>query len=77
MLLLQLSGYGVIKTEPGKHFKINFMEQIKLEKNVLLEFKPEQIALIINVLREQPYKLVIELLNSIETQIIKQMTPEA
>lgn len=49
------------------------MEQINLNKNVTIEFTPEQIGYVLNVLREQPYKHSVDLIALIQQTVIEQV----
>lgn len=56
------------------HYKNNNMEQINLTKPVTIEFTPEQIGLILNIIREQPYKLVADVIAAIQSQVVEQVS---
>lgn len=53
------------------------MEQINLNKNITIEFTPEQIGYILNVLREQPYKHSVDVITLIQQQVISQVKPQS
>lgn len=48
------------------------MEQINLNKNVKIEFTPEQIGIVLAVLRKQSYEQVVDVITSIQGQVIEQ-----
>lgn len=48
------------------------MEQINLNKNVVVEFTPEQIGFLLTVLRKQQYDQVVNIIASMEVQVMKQ-----
>jgi hypothetical protein len=50
------------------------MQNINIDKNVSIEFTPDQIGIIFAVLKKQQYDQVADLINSIHGQIVKQMT---
>lgn len=48
-------------------------QQINLNKNVTIEFTPQQISIVFAVLKKQTYEQVCDVIGSIESQILKQV----
>lgn len=46
------------------------MEQLTLDENVKIEFTPEQIGYVLNVLRKQQYDQVAAIIASVEKQVL-------
>lgn len=53
------------------------MQQIKLDKNVTIEFTPEQMVIVLDIITNAayPYVKISPIINSIETQLFKQTMP--
>lgn len=49
-------------------------QQVNITKNVIIELTPAQLQVVIGLVRKGVYENVIGVLNSIETQVVKQMT---
>lgn len=48
------------------------MEQLTLDENVKIEFTPDQIGYVLNVLRKQQYDQVASIISSVEKQVLSQ-----
>lgn len=48
-------------------------QQISLDKNVTIEFTPQQLTIIFALLKKGSYEQVAEIVNTIEKQVISQL----